>query len=257
MDSLLGIVLAAGIVANAVILGLLVLQAGRQARTGDAGARSRSMARRPHAALRPDGVSDGAIARRAGDSGVHAVPALPPTGSASVAEPRAARPDPRHPTDDALARAIEAFVGSREADREAAAAPSFREPTPLADAVPGPRGAGASTGTATSRPGPVRIRVVIERLDRIADRLGPAVAERVLDEVASGIAAASRSSDRVTRLAGATIEIGLDDTGAAAADRYAERARRLCDEWFEASALGLRATVLPAAPEGDDAAGMG
>jgi len=265
VDSLHGAVLAAGIVANAVILGLLVLQAGRQARDSGAGAASRTVARRTRAASPSDGGSDsGADAGRAGESAPGAVPSR--TGSASVVVQHApTRPDPSNPTDDALARAIEAFVGSGGGDREGA--------VPVPPGVPSPgvrspravesgerwdparaRGSGASPGTTTSEPGSVRIRIAIERLDRIADRLGPAVADRVLDQVVSGIAAASRSSDRVTRVTGDTIEVALAGAGVAA-DRYAERTRRLCDDWFEESALELRATVFPAAPEGDDAAG--
>lgn len=265
MDSLLGAVLAAGIVANAVILGLLVLQAGRQARNGGAGSAVRSDARRPRALAPSDGVSDGgANVRRAGESAVTALPAaLSPTGSAAVVVGHASpRPDPPNPTDDALARAIEAFVGSGGGDRGGTGAVPPAAPQPrVAESVEswdpgGKRGSRASPGTATPEPRSARIRIAIERLDRIADRLGSAVADRVLEQVVSGIAAASRSSDRVTRLADSTIEIALSGTGVAA-DRYAERTRRACDEWFEASALGLRATVLPAAPEGDDAAGRG
>jgi len=258
VDSVLGTVLAAGVVANAVILALLVLQAGRQARDEGAGSGSRFVVRRAPTASTFDGGPDGREdARRAGDSAVPEVPAAPsPTGSASVVVPPA-RPDPPDPVDDALARAIEAFVGSRAGDREGAPAPPGETSRGAQSDPARSRGSGASPGTTTSEPGSARIRITIERLDRIADRLGAAVADRVLEQVVSGIAAASRSSDRVARVTGDTIEVALAGAGVAAADRYAERTRRLCDDWFEGSALELRAAVFPAAPEGDDAAGTG
>jgi diguanylate cyclase (GGDEF)-like protein len=80
----------------------------------------------------------------------------------------------------------------------------------------------------------------LEGIDRLATRLGPESADRLLPAVAGTLRREARGTDRIARLANARFGILLPETDEVAAINWVERVREATDLWLEASAVSLR-----------------
>jgi diguanylate cyclase (GGDEF)-like protein len=80
-------------------------------------------------------------------------------------------------------------------------------------------------------------------LDRLADRVGSAAADRLIPPVASTIRRHARAADRLARLSTTRFGILLVETDEVSAINYIERIRSNCDVWLAAGAVSLRLSV--------------
>jgi diguanylate cyclase (GGDEF)-like protein len=80
-------------------------------------------------------------------------------------------------------------------------------------------------------------------LDRLADRVGSAAADRLIPPVASTIRGHARAADRLARLSPTRFGILLVETDEISAINYIERVRGNCDIWLAAGAVSLRLSV--------------
>jgi len=80
----------------------------------------------------------------------------------------------------------------------------------------------------------------IEGLERLAGRLGPEGAERIVIAVAGTIGANARSSDRTALLGPGRFGVLLPETDEIQAVNFVERVRNVCDLWLDASAVSVR-----------------
>ncbi len=80
----------------------------------------------------------------------------------------------------------------------------------------------------------------LEGLERLAARLGPEVAERIVIAVAGTIGANARSSDRTALLGSGRFGVLLPETDEVQAVNFVERVRNVCDLWLDASAVSVR-----------------
>jgi diguanylate cyclase (GGDEF)-like protein len=80
----------------------------------------------------------------------------------------------------------------------------------------------------------------LEGLERLAARLGPEVAERIVVAVAGTIGANARTSDRTALLGPGRFGVLLPETDEIQAVNFVERVRNVCDLWLDASAVSVR-----------------
>jgi diguanylate cyclase (GGDEF)-like protein len=85
-------------------------------------------------------------------------------------------------------------------------------------------------------------------LDRLAERLGSTVANRLIVPVAATLVRSSRASDRVARVGPARFHVLMPETDEVSAINYVERVRESLDMWLEAGAVAIRANIGWASP---------
>ena len=85
--------------------------------------------------------------------------------------------------------------------------------------------------------------VELAGLDRLAERLGPATAERLIPPIATTMRRHARSADSLARLGPTRFGALLPDTDEVKAINYIERVRSACDVWLEAGAVSLRLSI--------------
>ena len=84
------------------------------------------------------------------------------------------------------------------------------------------------------------VLVELAGLDRLADRVGVAAADRLIPPVATTIRRHARAADRLARLSATRFGVLLVETGEVSAINYIERIRSSCDVWLAAGAVSLR-----------------
>jgi diguanylate cyclase (GGDEF)-like protein len=91
---------------------------------------------------------------------------------------------------------------------------------------------------------PVTIVLVeLAGLDRLADRVGRAAADRLIPPVAETIRRQARAADLLARLGQSRFGVLLVETDEVSAINYVERIRSQCDVWLAAGAVALRLSV--------------
>ncbi len=87
------------------------------------------------------------------------------------------------------------------------------------------------------------VLVEVAGLDRLAERLGPDAADRLIPPIATTMRRHARASDNIARLGPARFGALLPETDEIRAINYVERARSACDVWLEAGAVSLRLSI--------------
>jgi diguanylate cyclase (GGDEF)-like protein len=87
------------------------------------------------------------------------------------------------------------------------------------------------------------VLVELAGVDRLADRLGPTAAVRILPPIATTMRRNARSADSLARLSPTRFAVLLPDTDEVRAINYVERVRSACDVWLEAGAVSLRLSM--------------
>jgi diguanylate cyclase (GGDEF)-like protein len=87
------------------------------------------------------------------------------------------------------------------------------------------------------------VLVELAGLDRLADRVGLAAADRLIPPVASTIRRHARAADRLARLSATRFGVLLVETDEVRAINYVERIRSNCDIWLAAGAVSLRLSI--------------
>ena len=87
------------------------------------------------------------------------------------------------------------------------------------------------------------VLVELAGLDRLADRVGSAAADRLIPPVATTIRRYARASDRLARLEATRFGVLLVETDEVRAINYVERIRSSCDVWLAAGGVSLRLAV--------------
>jgi diguanylate cyclase (GGDEF)-like protein len=87
------------------------------------------------------------------------------------------------------------------------------------------------------------VLVEVAGLDRLAERLGPEAANRLIPPIATTMRRNARAADNVARLGQARFGALLSETDEIRAINYVERARSACDVWLESGAVSLRLAV--------------
>ncbi len=85
--------------------------------------------------------------------------------------------------------------------------------------------------------------VELAGLDRLAERLGPAAADRLIPPIATTMRRHARAADSLARLGPTRFAALLPDTDEVSAINYVERVRSACDIWLEAGAVSLRLSM--------------
>jgi diguanylate cyclase (GGDEF)-like protein len=85
--------------------------------------------------------------------------------------------------------------------------------------------------------------VELAGLERLADRVGRAAADRLIPPVATTIDRHARAADRLARLSSTRFGVLLVETNEVSAINYVERIRSNCDVWLAAGAVSLRLSV--------------
>jgi diguanylate cyclase (GGDEF)-like protein len=85
--------------------------------------------------------------------------------------------------------------------------------------------------------------VELAGLDRLAERLGPAAADRLIPPIATTMRRHARAADSLARLGPTRFAALLPDTDEVRAINYVERVRSACDVWLEAGAVALRLSM--------------
>jgi diguanylate cyclase (GGDEF)-like protein len=85
--------------------------------------------------------------------------------------------------------------------------------------------------------------VELAGLDRLAERLGPAAADRLIPPIATTMRRHARAADSLARLSPTRFAALLPDTDEVRAINYVERIRSACDVWLEAGAVSLRLSM--------------
>lgn len=91
----------------------------------------------------------------------------------------------------------------------------------------------------------------VEGLDRLAERLGPESADRIVPALADTMRRLARDVDQVARLAPRRFGVLLPETDEIAAINYVERVRRACELWLESGAIALDLAAGWAGTDGD------
>jgi diguanylate cyclase (GGDEF)-like protein len=84
------------------------------------------------------------------------------------------------------------------------------------------------------------VLVELAGLDRLADRVGVAAADRLIPPVAATIRRHARAADRLARLSATRFGVLLVETDEVSAINYIERIQSSCDVWLAAGAVSLR-----------------
>jgi diguanylate cyclase (GGDEF)-like protein len=87
------------------------------------------------------------------------------------------------------------------------------------------------------------ILVEVAGLERLAERLGPAAADRLIPPIATTMRRHARAADNIARLGPARFGALLPETDEIRAINYVERARSACDVWLAAGAVALRLSI--------------
>jgi diguanylate cyclase (GGDEF)-like protein len=87
------------------------------------------------------------------------------------------------------------------------------------------------------------ILIELAGLDRLAERLGPAAADRLIPPIATTMRRHARSADSLARLSPTRFAALLPDTDEVQAINYVERVRSACDIWLESGAVSLRLSI--------------
>ncbi|MDQ3127146.1 MAG: diguanylate cyclase [Chloroflexota bacterium] len=91
---------------------------------------------------------------------------------------------------------------------------------------------------------PTTIVVVeLSGIDRLAERVGPAAAQRLLPPVVGTLRRHARAADRLARLSPTRFGVLLVETDEVQAINYVERIRSGCDLWLAAGAVALRLSI--------------
>ena len=85
--------------------------------------------------------------------------------------------------------------------------------------------------------------VELAGLDRLAERLGPAAADRLIPPIATTMRRHARAAYSLARLGPTRFAALLPDTDEVRAINYVERVRSACDVWLEAGAVSLRLSM--------------
>jgi diguanylate cyclase (GGDEF)-like protein len=80
-------------------------------------------------------------------------------------------------------------------------------------------------------------------LDRLAERLGPEAADRLIPPIATTMRRHARAADSLARLGRARFGVLLAETDEIRAINYIERVRTACDVWLESGAVALRLSI--------------
>ena len=80
-------------------------------------------------------------------------------------------------------------------------------------------------------------------VDRLAERLGPDAADRLIPPIAMTMRRQARSADSLARLSPTRFAALMPDTDEVKAINYIERVRSACDVWLEAGAVSLRLSI--------------
>ena len=87
------------------------------------------------------------------------------------------------------------------------------------------------------------VLVELAGVDRLAERLGPDAAERLVPPIGTTMRRQARSADSLARLTPTRFAVLLPDTDEVKAINYVERVRAACDVWLEAGAVSLRLSM--------------
>ena len=87
------------------------------------------------------------------------------------------------------------------------------------------------------------VLVELAGLDRLAERLGSAAADRLIPPIATTMRRHARSADNLARLGPSRFAALMPDTDEIKAINYVERVRSACDVWLEAGAVSLRLSI--------------
>jgi diguanylate cyclase (GGDEF)-like protein len=98
------------------------------------------------------------------------------------------------------------------------------------------------------------VLVEIDGLDRLEERLGPAVADRLIPPMAATLRGQGRAADRFARLSRSRFGVVLPETDEVQAINYVERVRQAADLWLEAGAVATRLSIGWAACDGASSA---
>lgn len=88
-------------------------------------------------------------------------------------------------------------------------------------------------------------------LDRLIDRLGVEAADRVVPALADTMRRLARNVDQVARLAPGRFGVLLPETDEVTTINYVERVRRACELWLESGAIALTLAAGWAGTDGD------
>ena len=95
------------------------------------------------------------------------------------------------------------------------------------------------------------VLVELSGLDRLAERVGPAAADRLVPPVAATMVRHARAADHLAQLGPARFGVMLVETDEVRAINYVERIRTACDLWLAAGAVALRLSIGWAEIKGD------
>jgi diguanylate cyclase (GGDEF)-like protein len=87
------------------------------------------------------------------------------------------------------------------------------------------------------------VLIELAGLDRLAERLGPEAADRLIPPLATTMRRHARAADSLARLGRARFGVLLAETDEIRAINYIERIRNACDVWLESGAVALRLSI--------------
>jgi len=103
----------------------------------------------------------------------------------------------------------------------------------------------AEEGARVSRYGHPATIVLVELggVDRLAERLGPEAADRLIPPIATTMRRHARAADNLARLGPTRFGALLAETDEILAINYIERVRSACDVWLQSGAVALRLSI--------------
>jgi diguanylate cyclase (GGDEF)-like protein len=87
------------------------------------------------------------------------------------------------------------------------------------------------------------VLIELSGLDRLADRIGAAGAERLIPPLADTIRRQARATDHIAQLGPTRFGVLLVETDEVSAINYIERVRGACDLWLASGAVALRLSI--------------
>jgi diguanylate cyclase (GGDEF)-like protein len=87
------------------------------------------------------------------------------------------------------------------------------------------------------------VLVELAGVDRLAEKLGPEAADRLIPPISTTMRRHARASDNLARLGRARFGVLLTETDEILAINYVERVRSACDVWLESGAVALRLSI--------------